>query len=89
MRARRQRSTRIAGLPAPPPAAALQNVQGFMHDMMGANWTDFLPASWASPSFDWSRLGDFGEGGHSVAQRVTAWHGLPLIGPQAAHPRPA
>lgn len=32
-----------------------------MHDMMGANWTDFMPASWASPSFDWSRLGEFGE----------------------------
>ncbi|KAL4424255.1 hypothetical protein ABPG75_001556 [Micractinium tetrahymenae] len=38
---------------------AMQNVQGFMHDMLGANWTDFMPASWASPSFDWSNLGDF------------------------------
>ena len=50
--------------PFPPPlSVALQNVQSFLSNMMGASWQDFVPDSWALPSFDWSKMGEFGEWG--------------------------
>ncbi len=39
-----------------------QSVQGFLHDVLGSSWQDFVPPSWTAPSFDWSILGGFGEG---------------------------
>ncbi|KAL4442718.1 hypothetical protein ABPG77_006712 [Micractinium sp. CCAP 211/92] len=37
----------------------LQSVQGFLHDVLGSSWQDFVPSSWTAPSFDWSMLGEF------------------------------
>ena len=57
----------IRCLPSPflpsPLSPALQNVQSFLSDMMGGSWQDFVPDSWAPPSFDWSKMGEFGEWG--------------------------
>ena len=50
-------------LPPSPLSPALQNVQSFLSNMMGGSWQDFVPDSWALPSFDWSKMGEFGEWG--------------------------
>eukprot|EP00887_Chlorella_sp_A99_P007038 scaffold2.g7038.t1 len=37
----------------------LESVQQFFSDMLGGNWTSFLPQSWSLPSFSWDSLGTF------------------------------
>eukprot|EP00887_Chlorella_sp_A99_P007046 scaffold2.g7046.t1 len=34
-------------------------IQQFFADMLGGNWTSFLPQSWSLPSFNWDSLGSF------------------------------
>ena len=34
-------------------------MQSFFSDILGGNWTQFLPSNWAAPSFDWNALGSF------------------------------
>ncbi|GAB4813377.1 hypothetical protein N2152v2_000423 [Parachlorella kessleri] len=31
----------------------------FLSGLLGANWTDYVPAAWASPGFSWDKLGSF------------------------------
>ena len=61
---RRERRVGLTGLcralPAAPPPAP-QNVQAFFEDMLGGGWRGLVPARWANSSFDWGKLGEFGE----------------------------
>ena len=37
----------------------LTSVQDFFSNVLGGNWTQHMPASWAMPSFNWNTLGTF------------------------------
>ena len=74
LRARGEQRGGTLGLPCPPtahptpcppthpPACAqgMESFQGFLSDMLGGSWKDFVPTNWTLPNFTWDSLGSFG-----------------------------
>lgn len=48
--------------PCLPPSCplCLQPFQEFMSNFFGEGWSSMVPSGWSLPSFDWSKLGEFG-----------------------------